>query len=73
MDHFTAVDAMTTSNFMREVIQADLSSALHFIMPVTVTGFELNGRPVTPAGFDQEYGLYIAIDATHPAGGSGPA
>jgi hypothetical protein len=69
MDHFTPVDTLNTSNFMREVIQPDLSSALHFVMPVT--GFELNGQPVTPAGFDQEYGLYITIDATHPAGGSG--
>lgn len=69
MDHFTSVDTMTTSNFLREVIQADGSSVLHFLMPVT--GFELNGQPVTPQGFDKEYGLYITIDATHPAGNAG--
>ncbi len=69
MDHFTPVDTMTTSNFLHEVIQSDQSSVLHFLMPVT--GFEQNGQPVTPSGFDKEYGLYITIDATHPAGGSG--
>lgn len=69
MDPFTPVDTLNASNFLREVIQGDQSAALHFLMPVT--GFELNGQPVTPPGFDSEYGLYITIDATHPAGNSG--
>ena len=64
MDHFTPVDAMNSSNFLREVALSDGSSTLHFLMPVT--GFEYNGQPVTPPGFDQEYGLYLTIDAAHP-------
>jgi hypothetical protein len=66
MDHFTPVDTLNTSNFLREVALSDGSSTLHFLMPVT--GFEYNGQPVTPPGFDQEYGLFLTIDATHPPG-----
>jgi hypothetical protein len=29
-----------------------------------VTGFEDNGQPVTPPGFDDKYGLYLTIDAS---------
>ena len=29
-----------------------------------ITGFSLNGAPVTPAGFDTNYGLYIHITST---------
>jgi hypothetical protein len=66
MDHFTPVDTLDASNFLREVIESDGSGVLNFLMPVT--GFEANGQSVTPQGFDQEYGLYITINATHPAG-----
>jgi hypothetical protein len=69
MDHFTPVDTINTSNFLREVAQPDGSTVLHFLMPVT--GFEDNGQSVSPAGFDKEYGLYLTIDATHPAGQTG--
>jgi hypothetical protein len=69
MDHFTPVDALDASNFLREVIQSDGSGVLNFLMPVT--GFEANGQSVTPQGFDQKYGIYITINATHPAGNSG--
>ena len=48
MDHFTPVDTMNASNFLREVSQPDGSAVLHFLMPVT--GFEDNGQPVTPPG-----------------------
>ena len=34
-----------------------------FLMPVT--GFENNGQPVTPAGFDKQYGLFLTIDQTN--------
>ena len=30
-----------------------------FLLPVT--GFENDGQPVTPPGFDKEYGLYLTI------------
>ena len=66
MGHFTPVDAMNSSNFLREVVLSDWSSTLHFLMPVA--GFGYNGQPVTPPGFDQEYGLYLTIDAAHPPG-----
>ena len=69
MDHFTPVDTLNASNFLREVSQPDGSAVLHFLMPVT--GFEGNGQLVTPPGFDKEYGLYLTIDATHPAGQTG--
>jgi hypothetical protein len=69
MDHFTSTDTLNASNFLREVAQPDGSAVLHFLMPVT--GFEYNAQPVTPAGFDKEYGLYLTIDATHPAGQTG--
>ena len=66
MDNFTPVDTLNASSFLREVAQSDGSSVLNFLMPVT--GFENNGQPVSPSGFDKEYGLYLTIDATHPAG-----
>jgi hypothetical protein len=62
MDHFTPVDTMNGSNFLRSVIQPDLTNSVHFLMPVT--GFEYNGQPVTPPGFDKEYGLFLTIDGT---------
>jgi hypothetical protein len=54
MDHFTPVDTITTSNFLREVIQSDGSAVLHFLMPVT--GLEENGQPVTPPGSTRNMG-----------------
>ena len=69
MDHFTSVDTINASNFVRAVIQPDGMGAIHFLMPVT--DFEYNGQPVTPPGFDKEYGLYLTLDGTnigHPDG-----
>ncbi len=66
MDHFTPADTMNATNFLREIVQPDGSADLHFLMPVT--GFEFQGQPVTPRGFDHLYGLYLTVDATHPAG-----
>jgi hypothetical protein len=48
MEHFTPVDTMTTSNFLREVALPDGSATLHFLMPVT--GFENHGQPLMPPG-----------------------
>jgi hypothetical protein len=69
MDHLTSVGTINASNFVRAVIQPDGMGAIHFLMPVT--DFEYNGQPVTPPGFDKEYGLYLTLDGTnigHPDG-----
>ena len=71
MDHFVPVDTLSASTYFRSVIQPDNSFALHWIMPVT--GFENNGQPVTPPGFDQEYGLYLTVDASGTVGTNGAA
>jgi hypothetical protein len=66
MDHFTPVDTMDASNYLRAVTTATSPTTsignLHFLMPVT--GFENDGKSVTPAGFDKEYGLFLTIDGT---------
>jgi hypothetical protein len=38
-----------------------------------VTGFQNNGQPVTPPGFDKEYGLYLTVDASGTVGTNGAA
>jgi hypothetical protein len=69
MDHFTSVDTLEASNFLRADIQPDLSATIHFVMPIT--GFENNGQPVMPAGFDKEYGLFLTLDGTDIANPNG--
>jgi hypothetical protein len=71
MDHFTSVDTLDTSTYLRSVIQPSNAFALHWVMPVT--GFEANGQPVTPQGFDKEYGLYLTVDASGTVGTNGAA
>lgn len=71
MDQFTPVDTINVSTYFRSVIQPDNSFALHWVMPVT--GFEDNGQPVTPPGFDKEYGLYLTVDASGNLGSNGAA
>jgi hypothetical protein len=71
MDHFTPVDTIDTTNFLRAVVTPDLLGTLRFLMPVT--GFEYKGQPVTPSGFDQECGLYLEIDGTILANPNGSA
>ncbi|HUN41863.1 MAG TPA: hypothetical protein VMU81_16385 [Acetobacteraceae bacterium] len=71
MDHFTPVDTIGTSNFLRAVITPDLKGTLQFLLPVT--GFEDKGQPVMPPGFDHEYGLYLAIDGSILANPNGSA
>jgi hypothetical protein len=55
---FTA-DTILREEFLRGINQSDGS----FLTPriVVVTGFSLNGAPVTPAGFGSAYGLYFDI------------
>ena len=66
MDHFTPVDTMDASNYLRAVNTATSPTTsidnLHFLMPVT--GFENDGKSVTPTGFDKGYGLFLTIDGT---------
>lgn len=66
MDHFTPVDTMDVNNYLRAVNTAISPTTsidnLHFLMPVT--GFENNGKSVTPEGFDKGYGLFLTIDGT---------
>jgi hypothetical protein len=66
MDNFTPIDTMDANNFLRAVTSATSPTTsigdLHFLMPVT--GFENDGKSVTPAGFDKDYGLFLTIDGT---------
>jgi hypothetical protein len=62
MSSFSAVDNADGSTFLRSVNQSDGSFSEHFLMPIT--GFENNGVPVFPKGFDKAYDLYLTIDAT---------
>jgi hypothetical protein len=62
MSSFSAVDNANASTFLRSVNQSDGSFSEHLLMPIT--GFENNGLPVFPKGFDKAYDLYLMIDAT---------
>ena len=55
---FTA-DTILREEFLRSVTQPDGSFVASRIL--VVTGFSLNGNPVTPAGFGSSYGLYFDI------------
>lgn len=67
MDFFTPADTLDTNNYLRAVITPSPTGGtmgtVDFLMPVT--GFENNGQPVTPAGFDKQYGLFLTIDQTN--------
>jgi hypothetical protein len=62
MTHFTSVDTLDTSNYLRSVIQPNGSLLLNFLQPVT--GFASNGQQVMPPGFDKDYDLFLTINAT---------
>jgi hypothetical protein len=51
MDFFTATDTANASTFLRSVNQTDGSFSERFLMPIT--GFENNGQPVVPKGFEK--------------------
>ena len=55
---FTA-DTIDREEFLRGVTQPDGSFVASRIL--VITGFSLNGNPVTPAGFGSSYGLYFDI------------
>ena len=69
MDHFTPVDTLDASNYLRVNIGSDLNATINFIMPVT--GFENNGQSVTPEGFGKTYGMYLTLDGTDIANSNG--
>jgi hypothetical protein len=52
-------DTVGLTNNLYSVVQADGSFVAHRIVPVT--GFNLNGIPVVPAGFGHTYGLYFDV------------
>ena len=62
MDHFTFVDTLDVSNFLRGLTQSNGSFVVNFLQPVT--GLESNGHPVMPPGFDRDYGLFLTINAS---------
>jgi hypothetical protein len=64
---FTA-DAMAIGNYIYASHQSDLTFTIHQFFPVT--GFTLNGAPVTAPGFGSAYGLYFEVNGsgTEPAG-----
>ena len=69
MDHFTPVDTLNASNFLREVSQPDGIGRV--ALPHAGDGLRRQRSAGTPPEFDKEYGLYLTIDATHPAGQTG--
>ncbi len=66
MDHFTSVDTLNVSNFLRGTITPTGSGTgtgeVNFLQPVT--GLESNGKQVIPAGFGKDYDLFLTINAT---------
>src|ERR1700733_5837593 len=67
---FTPVDTLDTSSYLHSVVYPNNSFALEWLMPVT--GLQGNGQPITPPGFDNDYGLYLTIDASGILGQTTP-
>ncbi len=67
---FTTVDTLDTSSYLHSVISPNNSFALQWLMPVT--DLQDNGQPVTPPGLDNNYGLYLTIDASGILGQTTP-
>jgi hypothetical protein len=59
---FTPADTLDTSTYLHSVVYPNNSFALEWLMPVT--GLQANGQPITPPGFDNNYGLYLTVDAS---------
>jgi hypothetical protein len=66
---FTPVDTLDASTYLHSVVQSNNSFALQWVTPVT--GFENDGQPVMPPGFEKEYGLYLTIQASGILGTNG--
>jgi hypothetical protein len=67
---FAPVDTLDTSTYLHSAVYSNNSFALEWLMPVT--GLQNNGQPVTPPGFDKDYGLYLTIDASGILGQTTP-
>jgi hypothetical protein len=67
---FAPVDTLDTSTYLHSVVHPNNSFALEWLMPVT--GVQGNGQPITPPGFDNDYGLYLTIDASGILGQTTP-
>jgi hypothetical protein len=67
---FTPADTLDTSSYLHSVVYPNNSFALRWLMPVT--GLQDNGQPVTPPGFDKDYGLYLTVDASGILGQTTP-
>lgn len=67
---FTPVDTFDTSTYLHSVVYPNNSFALQWLMPVT--GLQDSGQPITPPGFDQNYGLYLTVDASGILGQTTP-
>ena len=67
---FAPVDTLDTSTYLHSVVYPNNSFALEWLMPVT--GVQGNGQPITPPGFDNDYGLYLTIDASGILGQTTP-
>ena len=67
---FAPVDTLDTSTYLHSVVYPNNSFALEWLMPVT--GGQGNGQPITPPGFDNDYGLYLTIDASGILGQTTP-
>ena len=62
MDFFAPTDAADASTFLRSVNQSDGSFSENFLMPIS--GFENNGLPVIPKGYDKAFDLYLTVNAS---------
>ena len=66
MDHFTSVDTLNISNFLRGTVTptgpGTGSGTVNFLQPVT--SLDSNGKQVVPAGFGKDYDLFLTINAT---------
>lgn len=67
---FAPVDTLDTSTYLHSVVYPNNSFALEWLMPVT--GVQGNGQPITPPGFDNDYGLCLTIDASGILGQTTP-
>src|ERR1700733_3890363 len=67
---FAPVDTFDTSTYLHSVVYPNNSFALEWLMPVT--GLESNGQAITPPGFDNNYGLYLTVDASGILGQTTP-
>lgn len=67
---FATIDTLDTSTYLHSVVYPNNASAFQWLMPVT--GLQNNGQPITPPGFDKDFGLYLTINASSIIGQTTP-